>query len=211
MQNADKAPKPAAFEQRLGMMCIFAEEVQASYHAHIKEDGAKDQDEETEEVIPIDVGVTKLPMFVDKVTEITSSGAYGDGEGMEQVHLVGFDTLTRLLDSRYYPPSHTLRPLETLFGRHRVRVTRRSGDQWGEREEQEGYVKALGAGEREEEGARREWAERIELVEGRDEGEEAVSSTKIREMVGRRKGVGNMVTRGVEEWIEREGLYKEDG
>lgn len=58
-------------------------------------------------------------------------------------------------------------------------------------------------------GGRREWAGRIELVEGRGEGEEVVSSSKVRGAVGRgeRAGWEGLVTGGVGGWILREGLY----
>ena len=86
--------------------------------------------------IIVDVGVTKEARFVDKMAALEKYGDYGfdDGEGKrrpaEQVHLTGFDTLVRLLDVKYYPPEHSLRPLEGLFERHRVRVTRRVDDAW---------------------------------------------------------------------------------
>lgn len=70
-------------------------------------------------------------------------------------------------------------------------------------------MKALADGDREAEGGRREWAERIELVEGRREGEEAVSSTRVREAVksGDRDMLHKLVSNGVADWVLREGLY----
>lgn len=58
-------------------------------------------------------------------------------------------------------------------------------------------------------GGRREWAERIELVEGRGEGDEVVSSTRVRGAVGRGEGGvwEGLVTEGVAGWIAGEGLY----
>jgi len=62
----------------------------------------------------------------------------------------------------------------------------------------------LARGEREGEGGRREWAGRIEGVEG----VEGVSSSGVREGVrGGGKGWRGMVTGGVAGWIEGEGLY----
>ena len=161
----------------------------------------------------VDIGVTKLPMFVDKVREIESSGVYGKGKDVEQVHLVGYDTLIRLLDAKYYPPDHTLGSLGALFGRHRVRVTRRDDDQWGGKKEQNAYVQTLADGGREGEGGKREWAERIELVEGRQEDEEVVSSTKVRDAVkrGDRHVLGKLLSLNVTNWIFDRRLYEEDG
>ncbi|KAL9073245.1 MAG: hypothetical protein Q9161_003077 [Pseudevernia consocians] len=207
-QNADKAPKPAAFEQRLAMMSIFAEEM-------VKGTAV---DGRCEDVV-VDIGVTKKARFVDKARVIEECGDYYsiDAEGgekpVEQVHLTGFDTLVRLLDIKYYPPNHTLEPLEGLFEKHRVRVTRRTGDTWGGTEEQEEYMTKLQRGEMEDRGGKAGWAERIELVEGRKEGEEIVSSTKVREASKMRDEVALMklVTEGVGRWILDEKLYVDGG
>ena len=184
-------------------MSIFAEEIVKEMAA----DGGR-------EAVVVDVGVTKKARFVDKARVIEECGDYSaiDGGGkrpIEQVHLTGFDTLVRLLDIKYYPPNHTLAPLEGLFEKHRVRVTRRTDDAWGGREEQDEYVTKLHRGEMEGRGGKREWAERIELVEGRKEGEEIVSSTKVRESSQKRNEVEliKLVTPGVGRWILDEKLY----
>ena len=203
-QNADKAPKPAAFEQRLAMMNIFAEEMVNETAA----DGGR-------EGIVVDVGVTKKARFVDKARVIEECGDYcsnegeGEKEPIEQVHLTGFDTLVRLLDTKYYPPNHTLAPLEELFEKHRVRVTRRTGDAWGAREEQDEYMAKVQRGDMEDKGGKKEWAKRVEMVEGRKEGEEIVSSTKVREASKNRNEVALMklVTEGVGRWILDKKLY----
>ena len=205
-QNADKAPKPAAFEHRLAMMSIFAEEMAKDIAA-----------DEGREGVVVDVGVTKKARFVDKASAIEECRDYSSvpdeggsaGTVYEQVHLTGFDTLVRLLDTKYYPPNHTLAPLDGLFEKHRVRVTRRLGDAWGGSEEQDEYVTKLQRGELEDKGGRREWAERIELVEGRKDGEEIISSTKVREASRKRDEVALMrlVTEGVGRWILDEDLY----
>lgn len=200
-QNADKAPKPAAFEHRLAMMSVFAEEM-------AKEMAGR-------EGAVVDVGVTKEARFVDKARAIEECGDYSfiDDEGerktFEQVHLTGFDTLVRLLDTKYYPPNYTLAPLERLFEKHRVRVTSRTGDAWGESEEQAEYMTELQRGDMEIKGGRREWADRIELVQGRKEGEEIISSTKVRKASKERDEVGLMklVTEGVVRWILDSNLY----
>ena len=95
-QNADKAPKPASFENRLAMMTLFAQEL------------------ERESAVPVDVAVTKLPYFHDKATSVDDSGVY-QGEP-EQVHLTGFDTVIRIFDTKYYPPDHNFRVLEPFLG-----------------------------------------------------------------------------------------------
>lgn len=210
-QNADKAPKPAAFEHRLAMMSIFAEEMAREMAA---------DNRGREGGVLVDVGVTKEARFVDKARAIEECGEYSfvDDEGesrttIEQVHLTGFDTLVRLLDTKYYPPDYTLAPLEALFEKHRVRVTRRTGDTWGGSKEQDEYMRKLQRGEMEEKGGKREWAERIEMVEGRKEGEEIISSTKVREASKRRDEVAltTLVTEGVGKWILDANLYADGG
>lgn len=172
------------------------------------------RDEEEGDVI-VDVGVTKCPFFLDKALAIEESGFYTPKEPKspnsgfqqpEQIHITGFDTLTRLLNPKYYPPTQTLAPLSHLFSKHRIRVTKRveKDKDWGDVEAQETYLRDLAEGKREKEGGKREWAERIELVDGAEEGD-GVSSTKVRE---RGEGWRQLVTEGVREWIEEEGLYR---
>lgn len=209
-QNADKAPKPAAFEHRLAMMNVFAQEL-------VKMVTTSDDKEHTQGGVIVDVGVTKEARFIDKARILEAQEEYTDhgnddtAKTVEQVHLIGFDTLIRLLDPKYYPPKHTLEPLEDLFEKHRVRVTRRTDDAWGGREEQDQYVREIAEGQKERDGPRKEWAQRIDLVEGREVGQEAVSSTKVREAAkaGDEEALKRLVTDGVARWILDEKLYLE--
>lgn len=214
-QNADKAPKPAVFEQRLAMMEIFAQEVidavKNPYPDYLRR-GLQDGE------VVVDVGVTKDALFMDKARKLeecwdyTLLNGHGTRTPMEQVHLIGFDTMIRLLDIKYYPPDHNLKPLEGLFEKHRLRVTRRTDDAWGGKEAQDEYLSNLRDGDREDEGAKREWADKVELVDGRREGEETVSSTKVREAVRKRDEyeLRKLVTSGVAKWILDEKLYLKD-
>ncbi|KAL8938166.1 MAG: hypothetical protein Q9216_004043 [Gyalolechia sp. 2 TL-2023] len=204
-QNADKAPKPAAFEQRLVMMALFAQDILNEYHTAGKPSTV-------ENALGVDVGITKKPYFHDKAISIEESRYYADartGEQPQQVHLLGFDSLIRLLDTKYYPPAHTLEPVSALFKWHRIRVTRRTedDDKWGSKAQQDQYWEALAKGDREMEGGKKEWAERIEMVEG--EGE-AISSTRVREFAGKCEweNVAKLVSHSVIGWIESEGLYR---
>ncbi|KAF4637334.1 hypothetical protein G7Y89_g755 [Cudoniella acicularis] len=198
-QNADKAAKPAALEQRLCMMEIFARELLSKLPKLNK----------AEEEIGVDIALTKFPYFVEKAKCIGE-----DFEGAEQVHLIGYDTLTRLLDTKYYPPKHTLESVAGFLEKHRVLVTYRTDDQWGSRGEQDGFVREIGDGLLDEKGGRKEWVKegRIVMVEGRKEGEAVISSTKVREAAkgGDREALKELVTEGVGEWIMEEGLYSSD-
>jgi nicotinamide-nucleotide adenylyltransferase len=213
-QNADKAPKPASFEQRLTLMTIFANDLRKAYisttSAGSRSTSSPAKEEAARDPPPIDIGVTKHPFFIDKASAIAASGFYPPDT--TQVHLVGYDTLIRILNPKYYPPTHTLAPLEPFLSRHRLRVTYRMGDDWGGRAEQAAYLKALTDGEMEAEGGRRGWAGRIELVEGRREGEEVVSSTRVRDAVKRGNGdmLRKLVSEGVADWVLQERLYADD-
>ena len=188
------------------MMTIFAQDLL---------DGLPKGDKSLEGLV-VDVGVTKEPYYVDKATAIARSGIYSSPDSEtepEQVHILGFDSITRLLNPKYYPPTHTLEPLDSLFAKHRLRITHRTDDEWGGRNEQEEYLDALRDGKREAEGGKREWAGRIELVEGRKEGEEVISSTKVRDAAKRRdkEALEILLTKNVANWVLEDRLYVEEG
>ena len=206
-QNADKPPKPAGFEHRLAMMCSLAQDVRSQIEEGA---GRRSQGED----IAVDVGVVKTPLFINKVEAIASSGVYSETASdaePQQVHLIGFDTLLRLLDPQYYP-GKTLRSLEVLFGRHRVRVTGRAQDKWGDQEKQMEFVQQLAHGIKDEEGFKREWTHNLELVDGRRADDEAVSSTKVREAVMHEDStiLEHLITSGVRDHITKEMLYRKE-
>lgn len=185
------------------------------------------------DLVDIDIGVTKHPYFVDKSKDIEQEEIYktGDGEGMEQVHLIGYDTLTRLLSPKYYPPNHKLDVLVPFLEKHRLEVTYRTDDSWGDREAQDGFIEGIAKGRLlvkegmategewkegslEEVGGVREWVTegRIIMVDGRQEGEEVISSTKVREAAKGRdvERLGKMVPEKVSWYIRDAGLYRDD-
>ena len=92
-------------------------------------------------------------------------------------------------------------------------MTYRTDSSWGKKREQDEYVAALGRGDREAEGGRAEWADRIEMVAGRKEGEGegVVSSTAVRDAVQKGDGeaLGGLVSAKVRAWVLEEGLYIE--
>lgn len=224
IQNADKAPKPAAFEERLVMMEIFARDLLAKLREDRESpEGAKETSEfglerrRKEREISIDIALTTHPYFVDKAALISESPSYNSpnpsspAPPIPQVHLVGYDTLVRIMDPKYYPPSHTLSALEPFLSEHRLRVTYRTDDSWAGKKEQDQYLKDVGEGKMDDMGAQRDWVNdgRIVLVDGRAEGGEVISSTKVRSAAraGDGKMLGPLVTEGVKDWILEEGLY----
>lgn len=201
VENADKPPKPASFPLRLCMMEGLGREL-------VRGGG----------VDAVDVGVTSRPFFHDKARAIEASGFYRGAGGAtgEVTFLAGYDTLVRIFNPKYYGGGGggggdgMRSALDPFFRSARLRVTMRTGDQWGGREEQLAYLEGLAAaagGGLEAVGGRAEWARRVELVDGF---EGAVSSSKVREVVSSGVGgLGGLVGDEVKEWIEREGLYKD--
>lgn len=173
-QNADKPSKPASFEDRLIMMQLCAQDLLAFLESKIPS-------VDIGKLPVVDIGVTKEPYFVDKAVGIETAGVYP--RSLEQVHLTGYDTLIRIFNTKYYPPDHTLAPLEPFLSKHRLRVTVRPDSEWGSKAEQEAYLTNLAKGGQESEGGKREWAKQIRLVEGDKDEKQSVSSTKAREAI----------------------------
>ncbi|KAK6212627.1 hypothetical protein LQW54_005048 [Pestalotiopsis sp. IQ-011] len=206
INNADKAPKPAAFPQRLAMMYVFALDLLEATAAS--------------SAVEIDLAVTTEPYFHSKSGAVAGdplfSGGGGAGQGeeaaaAEQVYLTGFDTLIRIFDGKYYPDGSMRQALDPFLARARLRVTMRPDADWGGAGEQRAYLGRLAAGGLEEAGGRREWAGRVEMVDEEEEHEAVISSTKVRDAVVGEDwdGLRGYVSAGVADWIRSEGLYRE--
>ncbi|KAI8959996.1 Nucleotidylyl transferase [Daldinia sp. FL1419] len=203
INNADKAPKPAAFPQRLAMMYIFAQDLLNSTATEV---GHKSECE------GVDIAVTTEPYFHAKASAIATSDFYQGSPGTEQIYLTGFDTLIRIFNPKYYPDNSMAASLDPFFLHSRLRVTMRPDAEWGDAAAQRAYLEELRAGELERVGGRIAWADRIEMVEGRKDGEEVVSSTKVRDAVLRKDwgALKMLVSEDVAAWIREEGLYGEE-
>ena len=87
-----------------------------------------------------------------------------------------------------------------------MRVTTRPDETWGGVEEQRGWltterVRDVGGDEA--------WVGRVEMVQGR-EGDEGVSSSRVREIVKNGEGsLDGLVGEEVRGWVEREALYRD--
>lgn len=234
--NADKKPKPADFEDRIVMMTLAAEDLRSSFQSQsASSTGLKDTDVH---LPTIDIGITKLPYFVDKASSIESCGVYTSPQRSEtavteQIHLTGFDTLIRIFTPKYYPNHHPpLSALEPFLTHHCVRATIRvdpdspsenlkDAQKTASESSESGFSSAAGQrrylediknGSLEKKGMKKAWAEKLELVV--DESGEAVgvSSTRVRNAVkaGNWDEVSELVGPSVGAWIEETGLYLED-
>jgi len=219
INNADKGVKPASFEQRLAMMMQFTRD---AYHTDSIASSPMEGSATGGGASAFDIGLTTLPYFHDKSRAIYDSGFYStDGDGTtkpEQIFLAGFDTLIRIFNPKYYTAgSKTETPMQAalspFFARARLRVTMRTDDDWGDKADQEAYVDGLLNTEQLDViGGRREWARRIDLVEGRKEGEKIVSSTVARGAAKSKdwNSLSDLVSPTVASWIKDEGLYTDD-
>lgn len=226
VNNADKAPKPASFEQRLLLMHHFAGDIQRAWR-QAQEAEEKDENEADNE-IPVDVGLTTHPYFHDKSAAIAASPEYsfmsaGSSSSSSSAHvfLAGYDTLIRIFNPKYYTADTTTTTtsttpmqaaLDPFFARAALRITMRIDAEWGGRAEQEEYVQRLLHGdELERGGGRREWAKRVAMVEGLEGADGLVlSSTEARAAVAKGEwarlrrlvpaGVAGVIERGEVEW-----------
>ncbi|EME84626.1 uncharacterized protein MYCFIDRAFT_187564 [Pseudocercospora fijiensis CIRAD86] len=202
VMNADKAPSPASFEQRLSMMTVFARDLLDS--------SSRESDIDP---VPVDIGVTTAPYYTDKSRAIETEGLEWYPDNPHHIHLVGFDTLTRFFAAKYYkdkfdPPFSALNPY--FDAGHRLRVTLRPDDEYGSVEEQRAFAAKLGNGDMEKDGGKKEWAQQVELVPPNPK--IGVSSTKIRKAAKAAdwETVKKLCTPGVASWVQKQRFYEED-
>ncbi|CCD22188.1 nicotinamide-nucleotide adenylyltransferase NDAI_0A00280 [Naumovozyma dairenensis CBS 421] len=165
--NADKAPTPAAFPNRMEMMCLMANLLSEN------------------ENISVSVAITIFGKFIDK-TEIIKTDFYPTSEG-DIVYLVGFDTIIRIFDPKYYLPITVLEALEIFMEEVEFCcLTRIGSDQLMK---QLSYSADILAGKYEPI-IPRQWGARIHVLSN-DERYSSVSSSEIRELVntGRDKSI----------------------
>ncbi|KAF1849722.1 Nucleotidylyl transferase [Cucurbitaria berberidis CBS 394.84] len=211
--NADKAPSPASFVQRIALMTLFAEDLSRSLKNAAPSLGSDVAD------ISIDIGLTKEPYYSDKSTAITETTPPFYASNPIHVHLVGYDTLIRFCNPKYYPkhdpPLSALKPF--FAAGHKLRVTQRpcdpsdaSSNEFGSLEEQQKYLQDLKDGEQEKAGFEPAWGSNIDMT--RADESVGVSSTRIRSAAkeGRWDEVGELCTEGVAAWIKDQELYSED-
>lgn len=170
------------------------------------------------EDVSIDIGLTKEPYYTDKSVAIAAEAPEVYASKPIHVHLVGYDTLIRFCNPKYYPrytpPLSALKPF--FDAGHKLRVTQRpynandtSSKEFGTVEDQERYLRNIKEGGLEKEGFDANWKGNIDMVEGTGMG---ISSTRVRNAAkeGNWDEVGKLCTEGVTAWIREEGLYSED-
>ncbi|KAK6358891.1 hypothetical protein TWF696_000071 [Orbilia brochopaga] len=181
--NADKKAVPAAPEQRVAMMCLLADELRSNAATV-----------DNRPACHVDVGVTTSARFIDKCADLQTNGYAGS----RLVWIMGFDTLIRLLDTKYYPPEHTLAPVHDtlLAGSNRILAFGRPGDTFGDTVTQQAYYSAVDG----------KVAERLDVLEA-DESTAGISSSAVRGAVARGEAVDGGVCESIAAFIRTEGLY----
>jgi nicotinamide-nucleotide adenylyltransferase len=140
------------------------------------------------------IALSKHPRFVDKAKDVSASFP-----SMKQViWLVGYDTLIRILDKKYY--QDTLEESLGEFWEKNRLVCAIRGDEFLEKE----YLEKIRAGE--VDGVPGSWAEYIQIIEpvGKED-----SSTKARKAAanGRWEEVSQVVPDEIATYIQNESLY----
>ncbi|KAI3327728.1 Nucleotidylyl transferase [Xylariaceae sp. AK1471] len=225
INNADKAPKPAAFPQRLAMMYVFAQDIlAASSRKGPVEDGSQTHGGVNIGCEAVDIAVTTQPYFhakagaiatsdfylgVDELDQRESAVSIDNATKLEQIYLTGYDTLIRIFNPKYYPGNSMKQSLDPFFAHARLRVTMRTDDDWGDAAQQVSYLDELRAGKLEEAGGRVEWVDRIEIVQGRKDDEAIISSTKVRDAARKQdwEALKVLVGEDVVTWIRENRLY----
>ena len=179
IHNADKQPKPASFENRLEMMDLLAKKIESESSATVL------------------VALSKHARFVDKAKDVSIS--FPTIKGVKW--LVGYDTLIRILDKKYYTNALE-ESLRGFWEKNRL-VCAIRGDETTER----AFVEKIRKGE--VEGVPISWAEYIKIIDpvGKDD-----SSTRARKAsaVGRLEEVRQLVPEGIAAYIQREQLYTKE-
>jgi nicotinamide-nucleotide adenylyltransferase len=211
--NADKAPSPASFVQRIALMTMFAEDVSRSLKNAAPSMNADVAD------ISIDIGLTKEPYYSDKSAAIAETTPSFYPSSPMHIHLVGYDTFIRFCNPKYYPKyDPPLSALKLFFDAgHKLRVTQRptdpsdaSSNEFGTTQEQARYLQDLQDGQQEKAGFEPAWGKNIDMVQA-EEGV-GVSSTRVRNAAKESKWdtVNQLCTEGVAAWIKDQALYSED-
>jgi len=211
--NADKAPSPASFAQRIAVMTVFAEDLSK----HLKSDNLTRDTDFAD--ISIDIGLTKEPYYSDKSEAITDTKPAFYTSSPIHIHLVGYDTLIRFCNPKYYPkhepPLSALKPF--FDAGHKLRVTQRptdpsdaSSSEFGTVEEQQRYLQRLKDGEEEKAGFLPAWGRNIDMVQAEES--VGISSTRVRKAAkdGNWDDIGELCTEGVAAWLKDQTLYSED-
>lgn len=175
INNADKLPKPASFEERLDMIYEFGESLKSDH-------------------VDYSICVLKSPKFVDKSMQLDKEFH------SKKCFLLGFDTLIRIFDQKYYNEPISV-ALDKFMEQNEFICVTRSRDY----EDQINYLQDLRNGKLLLPPL---WAGKINLVTNNDDTNE-VSSSSIREKVKQEQPIDDLTYNRVVNYIKSLDLYKE--
>ena len=180
IENADKLSKPASFDHRLEMMELLAKRI-----------------ERFKQEVGALVALSKRPKFVDKAKDVIEAFP----KVQEVDWLVGYDTLIRILDKKYYTDSLE-NSLSAFWEKNRLICAMR-GDETVER----AYLDTIRAGM--VDGVPKSWARYIKIIDpvGKEH-----SSTRARKAVckGELEELARVVPEDIAEYIRSKNLYREE-
>lgn len=189
VKNADKLiPKPASFEDRLDMMCLLADHIQNSLN------------------ISVSVALTNHAKFVDKSNVVRDwvNEVIGEISKVRFSFLLGFDTLIRVFDPKYYKPFPISDALDGFMKLNDFFCLTRTDDINSNLEDQHRYLQDIAENKTD---LPTEWARKIHLIEGEEKSLEISSSTIRKGAALHNEEWKYHVTSTVAAFIERENLY----
>ena len=191
VKNADKVnPQPESFENRLEMMYLMANDLAKTFHTH-----------------HIGIGLTNHAKFVDKSVSILnylhSNGV--DKNKIKLTFLVGFDTLTRILNPNYYLPDKLSTTLEEFMKQTDLFCLTRN-DEHVSHKEQNNYVLDIRNGKHEH--IPTHWSDNIVLLDNAGDEIGLISSSAIRASISANSDLWHdKVIPEVRDFIIKEKLY----
>lgn len=184
VKNADKIhPAPALFEHRLAMMQLMAQKWYADTN------------------VDVSIGITRHAKFVDKLVSIIKELELP----VKLTFAVGYDTLVRILDEKYYVPDKLLDSLREFMASSDIFcLTRTDADKSDL--EQIKFVKDVGNGHFAH--IPLSWAKSIHMVNVPESAVCTISSSQLRRNYAENESVGSsLVDKSINNYILENKLY----
>lgn len=183
INNADKSsPQPAPFEDRVEMMVRMGNFIKKNLQ------------------VDVIIGLTDKARFVDKKSSIINyiKCRLKKESVTELSFLVGYDTLIRILNPKYYLPVSLCTALEDFFiGLDLFCLSRDSPEE--SIQDQIHFIRKIANGEIE--GVPEVWASKIHLVANESTETSSISSSTVRNMINRGSNLLNLLIPEVANYI----------
>lgn len=194
VKNADKTqPQPANFEDRIEMMYLMANYLNKSLNVNVS------------------IGLTDHAKFVDKSVSILkyiqATLPNIELNDLKLTFLVGFDTLVRIFNPKYYLPDKLLESLSIFMKTTDLFCLTRNDDKISNKEQTQ-YVSDISNGKLEH--VPSHWSSNIHLINNTDDSADKIgliSSSSIRKEISQNNW-HNQVIPEIKEYIVKEGLYE---